>query len=65
MARRPLSDSFLLVAILGAIISGYYTVYGAISPPWGFTLVLMFIIFIIASIVSVTPTDEQWMHESQ
>jgi hypothetical protein len=55
----PLSNGFTLVSMLGTIIFGWYTIFGGLNPEWGFTLTFMFIVFLVASMVSVTPEDEK------
>ncbi|MBI5003414.1 hypothetical protein HZC31_08590 [Candidatus Woesearchaeota archaeon] len=51
----PLSQSFFLTSILGLVVSAVLTVYGRISPTWGFTFCLVFVMMFIASFVSITP----------
>jgi len=46
----------MLTAILGFMVVTVYTLYGRLSPTWGFTFDLIFIIMFIASVVSITPT---------
>ena len=67
MTFYPLSNNFTLVAILGFIIVFWNTLF---IPSWvpvsmqdtwlkfGFAFMVLFIIFIIASIVSVTPEKD-------
>ena len=55
----PLSASFMLTSIVGAIISALY-VYPR-SPSFGFAFFLFFIIMFVASIISMTyaPLDSE------
>jgi hypothetical protein len=57
----PLKSSFMLVAMLGFMITIIYTAYGRISQDWGFALGFLFAIMFIASLVSMTkaPFDLQ------
>lgn len=55
--KYPLSNTFTFVAILGLIISIFYSMNGTLSPTWGFTLMLAFLIGTIASFVSLRPED--------
>jgi hypothetical protein len=54
----PLSNSFMLVSLIGGIIAGWYTLDGTIPLEWGFTMVFMAIIFVVASLVSVRPGED-------
>lgn len=51
MNFAPLSSKFTLVSILGLVISVFY-IYPELGVDWGFTFSLMFMVFIIASIIS-------------
>ena len=51
----PLSQSFFVTSILGLIIAAALTIFGRISPTWGFTFCLVFVMMFIASFVSITP----------
>ncbi|MBI2548765.1 hypothetical protein HYW21_05435 [Candidatus Woesearchaeota archaeon] len=55
----PLSGSFMLIAMFGFIISAFFTAYGTISPSFGFSFSLVFLLMFIASIISMEygPTD--------
>ena len=55
MVKRPLSNSFFLTAILLFFASVFLGLGDVIPAPWAFTITLMSIIFIIASILSSTP----------
>ncbi len=59
MAFRPMSDSLFLTAIIGLLVVGISTMYGRIPLSWGFTLILLAFIFIIASFVSITPQEKE------
>jgi hypothetical protein len=61
MARQyiPLSNGFTLASLLGVVIFGWYTLSGALVPEWGFTLTFMSLVFLIASMVSLTPAPEK------
>lgn len=60
----PLSNTFTLVAIIGFILAFWNTLFIPSFVPanmndiwlkWGFTFTFMFVVFIIASVVSVDP----------
>lgn len=64
--RRPLSAGFLIVGILGFLISVTYTFSGRFNNwfawagenagyTWGFLFMLFFLIIFIASVISITP----------
>ncbi len=55
----PLHGSFMATAIIGFLISLIY-VY-PISPTWGITFIIFFIVMFIASVISMTkaPVDEK------
>lgn len=55
----PLPQSILLTGIIGIIISSIFTYSGRISLSWGFAFMLVFIIMIIASFVSMTPSFDE------
>ena len=57
MKFRPMSNAPFLVSIVGLIVVGYLTLYETLSPRYGFALMLLAIIVLIASIVSLTPSD--------
>ncbi len=58
MEKVPLSNGFVLTAMLGLIISGYLTLAGILTGAWSFILNFMFIIFLIAGFVSIAPEAE-------
>jgi hypothetical protein len=51
----PLPQSFFLTSILGLVISAALTISGKLSPSWGFSFCLVFVMMFIASFVSMTP----------
>ena len=55
----PLPSSFMLFAILGFLISIFYS--GKLGPSWSFTLAFLFIIMFIAATISMshTPISQQ------
>jgi len=57
----PLKSSFMLIAMLGFMITVVYTAYGRIDETWGFTFGFVFTIMFIASLISMTkaPLDAQ------
>ncbi|MFC1722661.1 hypothetical protein ACFL0V_00830 [Nanoarchaeota archaeon] len=57
----PLKSSFMLVAMLGFMVSVVYTAWGRLDSTWGFTLGLMFAIMFLAALRSMTlaPIDTQ------
>jgi len=61
MAQKyiPLSNGFTLVALIGCIVFGLYTIYGKLPVDWGFTLTFMCIVFLIASMLSIMPPKEE------
>ncbi|MBW2967478.1 hypothetical protein KY362_03250 [Candidatus Woesearchaeota archaeon] len=50
----PLKSSFMLAGMLGFLITVIYGVYGRISPDWAFALGFVFVLIIVASIISMT-----------
>ena len=57
----PLSSGFMLVSILGFLITIIYTYFGSIDITWGVTFLLVFTVMFIASIISMTaaPVEEE------
>lgn len=55
---EPLPGSFMIVGMLGFVVSLIYWNSGKLSPPWGFTLALLSTIFFIASIMSLRKSIE-------
>ena len=55
--QRPLSNGFLAVGILGLLLAVWWTYFGfegkLLSLEWGITLIIFFIIMIIASFRSL------------
>ncbi|PIY60225.1 hypothetical protein COY95_02870 [Candidatus Woesearchaeota archaeon CG_4_10_14_0_8_um_filter_47_5] len=56
----PLTPGFMLVSIIGLVISGT-VIYGRISKPWGFTFAVFFTIMLVASLVSMTYGPEHML----
>ena len=50
----PLKSSFMLVSMLGFLITIIYTAYGRISADWGFALGFVFAIMFVASMIAMT-----------
>ena len=61
MNVAPLKSSFMLISMLGFMISVVYTSYGTISETWGFTFGFMFALMFVAALISMThaPIDQQ------
>ena len=56
MARMtPLSGTFMLMAIVGFLITTVYTASGRISPSWGAAFDVVFLLMFIAAVISITP----------
>lgn len=58
MRHVPLSNTFLLISLIGLMITIFLTMNGQLSSTWSFLLILMLILFVIASFVSATPDDD-------
>ena len=56
----PLPQSVMLTGMMGFIISAIFTYSGRIGLSWGFAFMLVFLIMIIASIVSITPSMDDF-----
>lgn len=54
----PLSSGFMLTSIIGFLVSSYY-VYSK-SKPWGFTLMLFFMIMLVSSLISMAHSPGEW-----
>jgi len=52
---RPLSDGFMITAILGLVISVFYTGSERIPLSWGIAFILAFLAMFLASVLSITP----------
>jgi len=50
----PLSSGFMLVSMIGFMISVVYTSFGKLDPTWGFTLGFFFVLMFVASMISMT-----------
>lgn len=61
----PLSSSFMLIAIIGLLISGYW-VYPK-SLDWGITFMILFTCMFIASLLSMVhaPLGNEWSIETK
>ena len=60
MIYAPLSSSFMLVSIIGFILSVWLIMDW--SETWGFTLTLFFIIMFISSFISMTKAEPMFEH---
>jgi hypothetical protein len=58
MRHIPLSNTFLLLSLLGLMITIFLTLNNTLDLTWSFLLNFMFILFTIASFISATPDDE-------
>ena len=59
MNYSPFGNVFTAFAIIGFIISITFTAYGNWELELGFTLTLMFTLFVIASLLSAMPPKEE------
>lgn len=57
MKFEPLPGSFMLISILGFLISAFY-VFG-LSATWGFTFALVFTLMFVASMISLFKADAE------
>ena len=55
----PLPASFMLLSILGLLISGTYMLFGRLPLSWGTAFLLVFAIMFIASVLAITPRPER------
>lgn len=74
MQKAVLPPSMMVISIIGFIISAVYTASGSINdvfpPSWGenfgislgFAFCLVFVLMFVASVISMTPTDEELRH---
>lgn len=60
LKKVPLTNSFLGVSIIGFVIFAVLTNSGRIEETWGFTLLLFFLICIIAALYSIFPSDDDF-----
>ena len=69
--RRPVSGGFMVVSIVGFLISVTYTFSGRFNKwfawsgenagyTWGFLFILFFLLMFIAAVVSMTPKGDQF-----
>ena len=59
MKFTPLPNSLLLFSLIGLIIVGFKLANGTFDITWGFTFIVVFIIFITASFLSITPNEDE------
>ena len=59
MKFTPLPNSLLLVSLLGLLIVGIKLSNGTFDVTWGFTFIVIFLIFVTASFLSITPTKKE------
>ncbi|MBN2454436.1 hypothetical protein JXB11_02725 [Candidatus Woesearchaeota archaeon] len=52
----PLPGTFMLMSIMGFLISAVYTASGRLDLSWGFSFAFVFALMFIASVLSITPT---------
>ncbi|MBI4439771.1 hypothetical protein HY638_02260 [Candidatus Woesearchaeota archaeon] len=50
----PLSGTFMLAGLLGAVISIILTNSGRLPLPWGMAFTVTFVVMVIASMISMT-----------
>ncbi|MFA5141488.1 MAG: hypothetical protein WC471_00785 [Candidatus Woesearchaeota archaeon] len=50
--RQPFSASFLLIGVVGFLVSLYYTWFGMLNLTYGLLFMLMFAIFAVAALRS-------------
>ena len=53
MKLYPLSDSFVAISFLGFVWAVLFTNSGKLSPTWGTTMIIFFIILVIASLATI------------
>jgi len=58
----PLPGSFMILSMLGLIISLVYMNYGRLDPSFGVAFIIVFAIMLISSILSMThgPVEESF-----
>ncbi len=57
IVKQPLTSSFMLVAMLGGIVSVFYV--WPMSNNWGFTFTFMFTLFFLASVYNFTHSPDE------
>jgi hypothetical protein len=55
---EPLPASFTILSLLGFVAALLYWNSGKLSPPWGFTLALFFVIVFVGSLISMRESVE-------
>jgi len=60
MRFYPLSDSFVAISFIGFIWSLLYTYGGKLSPTWGLTMIVFFVILVISSLITVRAAAERY-----
>ncbi|MDD5086722.1 MAG: hypothetical protein PHV16_03125 [Candidatus Nanoarchaeia archaeon] len=55
---QPLPGTFMMMGIIGFTISLIYSISGKLDLSWGVSFILVFLIIILASIKSMTPTGK-------
>jgi len=55
---EPLPGTFMMLGIIGFVISLVYTISGKLDPSWGTSFIIVFLIMIMASIKSMTPSGK-------
>lgn len=50
----PLSSSFMVISMMGFIMTAVYTNSGKLAVSWGFSFLMIFSIMFIASVISMT-----------
>lgn len=63
MKFAPLSSGFMLVAMLGFMLSIIYTSFGRVDPSWGVAFGIVFAVMFIASMISMTKTPIEVQEE--
>jgi len=58
MAKNlPFSSGFMLTSIIGFFVSVFFVM--KISPTWGFTFALVFVIMFVASIITMSQIEAE------
>lgn len=58
MTRIPLNNGFTVVSLVGFIVSVTFTAFGTWDLKIGFTLSVMFFLFVAASLFSIYPEGD-------
>ena len=59
MKFTPLPNALLLVSLIALIVVGMKLANGSFDITWGFTFIVICLIFITASFISITPSKEE------